>query len=398
MTESQSSRPNPSHEDQKDHAELTELRSALARLTQRADELSRRLESRGATATIAPADDAARLRQMLEGKTILITGGTGYLGRSLIRALLPYRPHSIRVFSRDEVKHHNVEEEFCDHPALRTLVGDVRDYQRLIKATRGADLVIHAAALKRLDMIEYNVEEAIQTNIVGTLNVVNACLYSGVERAVLISTDKACSPVNTYGACKFVAERIFSESNYNKGNQRTIFTTVRYGNVLESTGSVIPFFSKKIQNGETVPLTDPDMTRFIITPGQAVDLILRALEYAIGGEVFVPRLPAFKIPDLIEVLMQKLGKRPPVEVVGIRPGEKLHELMINEAELPRTYSFRGLYVINSCIENFLDVKTAAYVGEGSPLSPGFGAPVYSSKDAVVTGAALTDVLSGAGLI
>jgi len=398
MTEAQPSRADQSHEDQKDQAELVELRSALAKLSARADELSRRLEARRSPASTTPTDTAAALRQMLEGKTILITGGTGYLGRSLTRALLPYQPHSVRVFSRDEVKHHHVEEEFGDHPALRTLVGDVRDYQRLIKATRGADIVIHAAALKRLDMIEYNVEEAIQTNIVGTLNVVNACLYSGVERAVLISTDKACSPVNTYGASKFVAERIFSESNYNKGNQRTIFTTVRYGNVLESTGSVIPFFSKKIQNGDAVPLTDPDMTRFIITPGQAVDLILRALEHSIGGEVFVPRLPAFKITDLIEVLMQKLGKRPPVEVVGIRPGEKLHELMINEAELPRTYEYRGLYVINSCIEDFLDVSTAAYVSEGAPLSPGFGAPTYSSKDAVVTGPALTDVLSRAGLI
>jgi UDP-N-acetylglucosamine 4,6-dehydratase/5-epimerase len=338
------------------------------------------------------------LRKLIQGKTVLITGGTGYLGRSLTREILNYQPHSIRVFSRDEVKHHVVEEMFGEHKALRTLVGDVRDYQRLLKATRNADIVIHAAALKRLDMIEYNVEEAIQTNILGTMNVVNACLYNGVKTAVLVSTDKACSPVNTYGASKFVAERIFSESNYSKGDLPTVFTTVRYGNVLESTGSVIPFFSKKILADEAIPLTHPEMTRFIITPLQAVHLIFRALEHGIGGEVFVPRLPAFAITDLIEMLMEKHQKRTPIKVVGIRPGEKVHELMINEAELPRTYEFRDLFVINSAISSFHAVQTARYVAEGSPLLPRWTAPTYSSKDAVVRGDELKRVLRDAGLL
>ena len=184
--------------------------------------------------------------ELFENKVILITGGTGFLGRALVQEILKYNPQSIRLFSRDEVKHHNVQEMFNYHPKLRNLIGDVRDYDRLKKAMVGADIVIHAAALKRLDILEYNVEEAIKTNIIGSLNVANACLENNVEKAIMVSTDKACAPVNTYGACKFVSERIFTEFNFSKGKKRTIFSCVRYGNVLESTGSVIPFFESKI--------------------------------------------------------------------------------------------------------------------------------------------------------
>jgi len=203
---------------------------------------------------------------IFKGKTVLITGGTGYLGIILTKAILKQSPKVIRLFSRDEVKHYKVQELFNYHKKLRHFIGDIRDYPRLKKATRHADIVIHAAALKRIDLLEYNVEEAIKTNIMGTLNVVNACLANNVEKAVFVSTDKACAPVNTYGACKFVSERIFTESNYSKGYIKTIFTTVRYGNVLESTGSVIPIFISKIKNGDLIPLTDPNMTRFIISP------------------------------------------------------------------------------------------------------------------------------------
>lgn len=290
------------------------------------------------------------MQNFIKNKTILITGGTGFLGRALTKELLRQKPKSIRLFSRDEVKHHLVQEELNYDSRIRNFIGDIRDYSRLLKATRHADFVIHAAALKRIDLLEYNVEEAIKTNIIGTLNVVNACLANKVEKAVFISTDKACSPVNTYGACKFVGERIFSESNYSKGDIETAFTTVRYGNVLESTGSVIPFFNEKIKNGDKIPLTDSRMTRFIISPEQAVDLIFNAIKYGQGGEIFIPKLSSFRIIDLIEILKEKHKAKNKIKIIGIRPGEKIHELLINESEIPRTKLLKNMYVIDSCID------------------------------------------------
>ncbi len=320
--------------------------------------------------------------KIFKDKTILITGGTGYLGIALTKELLKQKPQSIRLFSRDEVKHHRTQELFGNDPRLRNLIGDVRDYERLHKAMRDADIVIHAAALKRLDMIEYNVEESIKTNILGTLNVVNACLANRVEKAVFVSTDKACSPVNTYGASKFVGERIFIESNYSKGTCPTRFLCVRYGNVLESTGSVIPFFEEKIRNGDKIPLTDERMTRFIITPEQAVKLIFDASETGRGGEVFVPKLPSFRIIDLIDILKSKNRSTNNVEVIGIRPGEKLHEVMINSSEVPRTYQYKGNYIIISQIERYIDDKRPAYF-KGRQLTEK-DMDEYSSKDNLIS--------------
>jgi UDP-N-acetylglucosamine 4,6-dehydratase/5-epimerase len=305
---------------------------------------------------------------MFKNKTILITGGTGYLGQALTKEILKHDPKSIRVFSRDEMKHHKFQEKFSHNKKIRNLIGDVRDYQRLLMATRQVDIVIHAAALKRLDILEYNVEEAIKTNILGTMNVVNACLRNNAGKAIFVSTDKACSPVNTYGACKFVSERIFSESNYSKGDIKTIFTTVRYGNVLESTGSVIPFFNDKINNGNDIPLTDPRMTRFIISHKQAVELIFDAVKYGVGGEVFVPKLPSFRITDLIEILKEKNKKKNKVKIIGLRPGEKIHELMINSSEIGRTYDFKNCYIINSCIANYDVGITPEYIEKGKLLN------------------------------
>ncbi len=336
-------------------------------------------------------------RSLFEDKVILITGGTGFLGRALIKAILPFNPHSIRVFSRDEVKHHNVQEEFKYNPKIRNLIGDVRDAERLKRAVRGADIVIHAAALKRLDILEYNVAEVIKTNILGTLNVVEACLEANVKKAVIVSTDKACSPVNTYGACKFVGERIFTESNYNKGASPTIFTSVRYGNVLESTGSVIPFFISKILDDQKIPLTDERMTRFIISPTQAVELIFNALRYAIGGEVFIPRLPAFRILDLIDVLKEKCCKDAATEVIGIRPGEKIHELMINSSEVPRTYEFEKFFVITSVIEEYIGVKNAEYVKRGRKLTEK-DMVEFCSKDAIISKVELKRLFKELGLL
>lgn len=334
---------------------------------------------------------------IFKDKVILVTGGTGYLGRALTQEILKHEPKSIRLFSRDEVKHHHVQELFHYDPRIRNLIGDVRDYSRLRRAIEGADIVIHAAALKRLDILEYNVGESIKTNIMGTMNVIDACLEQDVEKAVFVSTDKACSPVNTYGACKFVGERIFTESNYNKGPSRTIFTCVRYGNVLESTGSVIPFFETKITNGQKIPLTDPRMTRFIISPLQAVELIFCALNHAIGGEIFVPKLPAFKITDLIDILREKHHKDSDVEIVGIRPGEKIHELMINASEVPRTFNFKNVYVVTSSIGHYHKVPVADYMNEGRKLDEG-EMEEYSSKDAVVPKDDVRELFSKLGLL
>jgi len=313
-------------------------------------------------------NEAKSAESIFKDKVVLITGGTGFLGTHLTREILKHKPKSVRVFSRDEVKHHNMQEAFNYHPALRNFVGDVRDYERVKKAMKGADIVIHAAALKRIDMIEYNVDEAIKTNILGTLNVVNACIENNVEIGVMVSTDKACAPVNTYGACKFVAERIFIESNYSKGTSKTKFVCVRYGNVLESTGSVIPFFEGKIKAGEKIPLTDERMTRFIISPKEAVELIFNAIRYGIGGEVFIPMLPAFKIVDLIEILKEKHHAKNEVKLIGLRPGEKIHEQMLNSAEVPRTFRFKDMFVITSSIQEYINTKKAEYCDEKNHLT------------------------------
>ena len=331
-----------------------------------------------------------------KNSTILITGGTGYLGRHITSRLLKEDPHAIRVYSRDEVKHHEIHERFNNEPRIRNFIGDVRDYDRLRKATRDCDIVIHAAALKRLDILEYNVEESIKTNIIGSLNVVNACLENNVQKAILVSTDKACSPINTYGASKFVSERIFIESNFSKGSKPTKFICVRYGNVLESTGSVIPFFISKIKNGDSIPLTHKDMTRFIITGEQAVELILDSIRYGRGGEVFIPKLPAFRIVDLIDLLKEKHKADNRIEIVGIRPGEKIHELMINESEVFRTYNYKNIYVISSHIERYGIMEKACYMQGNVPLSME-SMREYSSKDAVLPLHNLKDLLAKLGI-
>ena len=294
------------------------------------------------------------------------------MGKSLTKAILKFNPHSIRIFSRDEVKHHLMQEEFANYPGaekIRHLLGDVRDLERINKAMHGVDIAIHAAALKRLDLLEYNVEESIKTNILGAMNFVKACLNNEVEKAVFVSTDKACSPINTYGACKFVSERIFIESNYNKGSAKTALTCVRYGNVVESTGSVIPFFEEKIKNKKTIPLTHPEMTRFFITPDQAVELILTAIKNCVGGEVFIPKLPAFKIVDLIEILQERQKSNSDVKIIGVRPGEKIHEYMLNDSEVRRTYEFDNYFILTSEIAKYsAEASMPGYLKTGKKLN------------------------------
>jgi len=320
---------------------------------------------------------------MFKDKTILITGGTGFLGRNLIRRILPLGPGSIRVYSRDENKHYNLQKLFPGDEKIRSLIGDVRDFARLCKACEGVDIVIHAAALKQISLIEYNIEEAIKTNILGTLNLVRAAQEQGVKRLVYVSTDKACSPANTYGACKMVGERIVTESNYNKGKNPIVMTTVRYGNVLESTGSVIPFFREKITAGAEIPLTDKEMTRFMISADEAVDHIFKTLECAIGGEIFVPKLNSFRITDLIEVVKAELKATNPVKIIGARPGEKVHEILVSGSEMVYTYQFREMYIITSLIQSYQQLKNIPYIQKGTKVKTGNGKE-YSSKDCLVS--------------
>ena len=236
-------------------------------------------------------------------KTILITGGTGYLGRTLAAAILKYNPKKIIIMSRDEVKHFNNQRFVMNNPTIQHVIGDIRDYNTVLRYTKNTDIVLHAAALKRIDALEDNTQECVRTNVLGSMNVFNACVENDVKRALFMSTDKASSPINIYGGCKFVSEKIFTNYDYHAVN--TIFTVVRFGNILESTGSVVPFFITKILNGEDITLTDERMTRFIIAKDEAVEYIFDAMRYSIGGEIFIKRLPAMTIVDLIEVLKEK---------------------------------------------------------------------------------------------
>jgi len=323
------------------------------------------------------------MKKIFDGKTILITGGTGYLGRSLTRELLNYKIKQIRILSRDEVKHHNMQEEFNHNPKIKNMVGDVRDFERVDEAVNGVDIVIHAAAMKRIDMVEYNVMEAVKTNVYGTKNVVRASLNRGVEKVVFVSTDKACSPINSYGATKMLGEKIIIESNYNKENQKTIFTAVRYGNVLDSTGSVIPFFLKRIADGKSIPITDNRMTRFIISANQAINLIFDALKHGKGGELFVPKIDSMAIPDLAELLKEELNSKSKIEEVGIRVGEKIHEELLNEEESRRAFYLDGTILVLPTLGS----------GKKAPAgSKPFSAERYSSEDSLIGKEKLKSIL------
>ncbi len=325
-------------------------------------------------------------KPLFENKKVLITGGAGFLGRALIKEILKYNPCKIFIFSRDEVKHHLFLDKLNDE-RVEGILGDVRDYESIKHATREVDIVIHAGALKRADMLEYHVPEAIYTNVLGTLHVARACLYNKVKQVLLVSTDKACSPVNAYGGSKYMAEKIFSY--FSSESEESKFLIVRYGNVLESTGSVIPYFCEKIKNNQEVPLTDEKMTRFFIAKEQALDLIFKALKYGQGGEVFVPSLPAFKIIDLISVLQKRLDTYPDIKAIGLRPGEKIHEIMINHAEVPRTYKFEDLLVIMPTVR--FNGDNAIYAIHGQKLDTGVFSE-YSSGDCILSCKELDELL------
>lgn len=280
----------------------------------------------------------------IESKSILITGGTGSLGQALTRHILHQNPNIKRlvIFSRDEQKQYQMEQEFreSEYPGIRYFIGDIRDYERLKRALEGIDAVIHAAAMKHVHIAEYNPDECVKTNIHGAQNVIRACLETGVKRVVALSTDKACAPINLYGATKLASDKLFIAANNIRGLNPIIFSVVRYGNVMGSNGSVIPFFIKKREEG-TLPITDPKMTRFNISLDDGVNMVLHALEHAWGGEIFVPKIPSYRIMDVAEAIGPKCKKT----VVGIRPGEKIHEEMISESDSYTTYDLGKYYVI-----------------------------------------------------
>ena len=283
---------------------------------------------------------------MLDHKKILITGGTGSLGKALTKKLLETNAKIIRIYSRNESKQVEMQDQFND-PRLRFLVGDVRDLERLTKAMEDIDVVFHAAALKHVPIVEYNPFEAIKTNVLGSQNVIDACLKENVEVAVCIGTDKAVSPLNTYGSTKHLMEKLFiTASNYiNPIRHKTKFLAVRYGNVLGSSNSVIPKFIEQIQSGKNLTITDPSMTRFTITMDQAVELILTAIKKGHGGEIFIPKLKSYKLDTLKDAILDILKKSVKTEKIPVRQGEKFHESLINSEELRNTYEVDNIYVI-----------------------------------------------------
>ena len=308
---------------------------------------------------------------MLDDKVILVTGGTGSFGRKFVETVVrDYHPKKLIMFSRDELKQHEMRKLYSDHAAesvMRYFIGDVRDKERLQRAMRGVDIVVHAAALKQVPACEYNPFEAIKTNILGAVNVIDAAIDCGVQRVLALSSDKAVNPVNLYGATKLCAEKLFVQGNAYSGLGGTRFSSARYGNVVASRGSVIPLFLEQRANG-IVTVTDKRMTRFWITLEQGVAFVLRALEVMHGGEIFVPKIPSMNLMDLVQAIAPDCE----VRVTGIRPGEKLHEVLIAVDEAHHTMEFPEMFVIKPLhpwwkVENWRD---------GKPLEDGF---VYSSK-------------------
>lgn len=312
---------------------------------------------------------------MLNNKSILITGGTGSLGKELTKTILQKWPDIKRlvIYSRDEQKQFQMAQEFpeSEYPAIRYFIGDVRDLERLKRAFNGIDYVIHAAAMKHVHIAEYNPDECVKTNIGGAENVIKACLSSNVTKVVALSTDKACAPINLYGATKLTSDKLFIAANNIKGEQDIKFSVVRYGNVMGSNGSVIPFFMDKRKEG-ILPITDVNMTRFNISLEDGVAMVLHALDAAWGGELFVPKIPSYKILDVA----QAIGPECEHKICGIRPGEKIHEEMITASDSFTTYDLGKYYVILPQVTNWnLEEYKIAFNAKQVPL--GFN---YTSGD------------------
>jgi len=306
---------------------------------------------------------------VLDNKSVLITGGTGSFGKAFVRTVLTRYPHIRRlvVYSRDELKQFEMSQVFSDRdfPGLRYFIGDIRDEARLRRALEGVDVVVHAAALKQVPAAEYNPFECIKTNVLGAQNLVEACLDAGVSRVVALSTDKAAAPINLYGATKLCSDKLFVAANNIKGSRDIRFSVVRYGNVMGSRGSVIPFFLERRKTG-VLPITDTRMTRFNISLEEGVDMVLWSLENTLGGEVLVPKIPSYRITDLARAV----GPDCRIEVVGIRPGEKIHEEMITASDSPNTVDLGRYYAILPSNGAYSVEEYCARHG-GKRVEPGF---------------------------
>ena len=303
----------------------------------------------------------------LDGASILVTGGTGSFGKVFVRRLLAeHRPARVIVYSRDELKQHEMAQRL-GQKELRYFIGDVRDLARLERALKGVDFVVHAAALKQVPTAEYNPIECIKTNVFGAENVINACLDQGVRKVIALSTDKAVSPINLYGATKLCSDKLFIAANHLAGKGGTCFAVVRYGNVIGSRGSVVPFFKECSKTGK-LPITDPRMTRFWIRLEDGADFVMRALGMMHGGEIFIPKIASMRITDLATAICARCKQ----ETVGIRPGEKLHELLITRDDARHTLNFDSFFIIQPAVNLWTIGENRNYGGEeGSPVAPDF---------------------------
>ncbi len=314
----------------------------------------------------------------MRDKNILVTGGTGSFGKKFIEQVKnKYAPNKIIVYSRDELKQYEMQQKWPGESGLRYFLGDVRDYNRLEKAMEDVDIVIHAAALKQVPAAEYNPFEAVKTNIIGGQNVVDAAISQGVEKVIALSTDKAAAPTNLYGATKLASDKLFTAANNCKGKKNIKLSVVRYGNVMGSRGSVIPYFLEQMKTG-VLPITDNRMTRFNITLDEGVNFVIKSLEIMWGGEIFVPKLPSYNINDLADALAPDCSKK----IIGLRPGEKLHEEMITSTDSFNTLEFDSYYVIcpSAAIWDKEDFKERSSIKKGVDCEEGFAYNSGSNSD------------------
>ena len=322
------------------------------------------------------------MKNLFKNKKILITGGTGSIGQEILREILKYEPTVVRILDVDETKQFELQQEYEDYENIRFLLGDIRDKERLSRAIEDIDIVFHTAALKHVLACEYNPFEAVKTNVIGTQNLIDVCIDEEVEKVIFTSSDKAVNPTNVMGATKLLAERLITSANYYKGARKTIFSSVRFGNVLGSRGSVIPLFKTQIAKGGPVTITDKEMTRFIMSMRDAINLLFKATEIAQGGEIFVFKMDAIKITDLAEVMIeelaQKYGYTPDeikIEIIGNKPGEKLYEELMTEDEARRALETKDMFIV------LPEMKELSYIDKSYyPLTSQAENKAYTSKD------------------